>query len=277
MYNNQNERKSINLSKDPNAVREAYPRYNNNGSDNMDLQQQEYRNSPRQTTQYKEMQASGSQFNAPPVQPENASNPPAQYQNQFGHYYDYNDPQTNNGYQNQPQNNGYQNQPQNNGYQNQPQNNAYQNQPRNNAQFQNQMGYQQATKFCKYCGQKIAADAVICTHCGRQVEDFMTANNRSSGQGNNVTIMNTPYPVPNQGQPYGQSNISQKSKTAAIVLAALGFFGLAGIHRFYSGKIISGLFYLFTWGFFGLGTIIDIVKLANNTFTDSAGYLIKNP
>lgn len=28
------------------------------------------------------------------------------------------------------------------------------------------------TKFCKHCGSTIAADAVICTSCGRQVEEI---------------------------------------------------------------------------------------------------------
>lgn len=28
------------------------------------------------------------------------------------------------------------------------------------------------TKFCKHCGATIADDAVICTSCGRQVEDI---------------------------------------------------------------------------------------------------------
>lgn len=27
-------------------------------------------------------------------------------------------------------------------------------------------------KFCKHCGEKIPADAVICTKCGRQVEEI---------------------------------------------------------------------------------------------------------
>lgn len=27
-------------------------------------------------------------------------------------------------------------------------------------------------KFCKFCGEKIPMDAVICTHCGRQVEEL---------------------------------------------------------------------------------------------------------
>ncbi len=28
------------------------------------------------------------------------------------------------------------------------------------------------TKFCKYCGEKIPVDAVICIKCGRQVEEI---------------------------------------------------------------------------------------------------------
>ena len=286
MDNNQNERKSINLSKDAGAVREAYPRYNSSSADIQNLQRQEYRNSPNQTTQYQEMTAPGSQYNAPPVQPANASNPPAQFQNQFDQYYDYNDPQGNNGYQNGPQNNTYQNGPQNNAYHNGPQNNMYQNHPQKNIYNnqsiinrapQNQPGYQQqAMKFCKYCGERIAMDAIICTHCGRQVEEFV-APNRAAGT-NNVTIMNTPpYQGPAPGQmPYGVSNISAKSKTTAIILAAIGFFGFAGLHRFYSGKIFSGLIYLCTWGLFGIGTLVDILKIASNTFTDGAGFIIRN-
>ena len=31
---------------------------------------------------------------------------------------------------------------------------------------------QQGEKFCKHCGGKIPADAVVCTLCGRQVEEM---------------------------------------------------------------------------------------------------------
>ena len=69
--------------------------------------------------------------------------------------------------------------PQQVNWQGQSQNNAYQ--PyRQDAVPQG--GYQQpvqpvngSTKFCKHCGQVIPADAVICTHCGRQVEELRTA------------------------------------------------------------------------------------------------------
>ena len=34
------------------------------------------------------------------------------------------------------------------------------------------------TKFCKHCGQLIPEDAVICTHCGRQVEAIGTTKDQ---------------------------------------------------------------------------------------------------
>lgn len=42
------------------------------------------------------------------------------------------------------------------------------------------------TKFCKYCGQKIAEDAIICTHCGRQVEEL-----KSNNKPDNIIINNS--------------------------------------------------------------------------------------
>ena len=45
----------------------------------------------------------------------------------------------------------------------------------------NTSGQTQAkTKFCKHCGGTIPQDAVMCTHCGRQVEERGTAAGRYS-------------------------------------------------------------------------------------------------
>lgn len=38
-------------------------------------------------------------------------------------------------------------------------------------------------------------------------------------------------------------------------------FGLGGLHRFYLGKPGSGILYLFTWGLFGIGQLVDLVRL----------------
>ena len=43
-----------------------------------------------------------------------------------------------------------------------------------------------------------------------------------------------------------------------ILLTFLGFFG---IHRFYMGKFVTGLIYLFTLGLFGLGILYDFFTL----------------
>jgi TM2 domain-containing membrane protein YozV len=49
-----------------------------------------------------------------------------------------------------------------------------------------------------------------------------------------------------------------RSVGMAYLLWALMLFGLAGIHRFYAGRYVTGFFWLTTWGLFGIGTLIDL-------------------
>jgi TM2 domain-containing membrane protein YozV len=52
-----------------------------------------------------------------------------------------------------------------------------------------------------------------------------------------------------------------------LFLALLGFVGAAGIQRFVTNKIGTGVLYFFTCGLFFIGTIVDIINhndLANN-------------
>lgn len=53
-----------------------------------------------------------------------------------------------------------------------------------------------------------------------------------------------------------------KSKVVAYVLCFLGLFGLAGIHRFYLGKLGTGILWFLTMGIFFIGTIIDLFTLS---------------
>ena len=52
-----------------------------------------------------------------------------------------------------------------------------------------------------------------------------------------------------------------KSTGTAYVLWALCIVGLCGIHRFYAGKALTGLIWLFTFGLLGFGQLIDLVLI----------------
>ena len=51
----------------------------------------------------------------------------------------------------------------------------------------------------------------------------------------------------------------------AYVLWAFCFIGFCGVHRFYSGKVVSGLLYLFTFGFLGFGQLLDLLLIPGMT------------
>lgn len=61
-----------------------------------------------------------------------------------------------------------------------------------------------------------------------------------------------------------------KEKGTAYILWAGMFVGACGLQRLYAGKIGTGLLYLFTFGLFGIGQIVDLflipglVEDANN-------------
>mgnify|MGYP004732899235 CR=1 FL=1 len=68
------------------------------------------------------------------------------------------------------------------------------------------------------------------------------------------------------------SATSPRSKTLTLVLAIL--LGYFGAHRFYAGKIGSGVAYLLTFGIFGIGWIIDSICSALSKFRDKDERLI---
>ena len=49
-----------------------------------------------------------------------------------------------------------------------------------------------------------------------------------------------------------------KSTAVTYLLWFLGGFGVLGLHRFYLGRWVSGLIWLFTGGVFVIGSIIDL-------------------
>lgn len=66
---------------------------------------------------------------------------------------------------------------------------------------------------------------------------------------------------------------SIKNYGVTLVLALV--FGVFGGHRFYVGKVGTGILYLLTVGLFGVGWLIDLLTVAFGNFTDKSGQFIR--
>ncbi len=100
------------------------------------------------------------------------------------------------------------------------------------------------TKYCQACGSVVDAAAVLCPHCGVQQPGTALA-----------------------GTPYGSA--SEKRVLVGFLLCF--FLGVFGAHRFYAGKIGTGLLQLFTLGGFGIWALVDLIFLATGNFCDGDG------
>jgi TM2 domain-containing membrane protein YozV len=69
----------------------------------------------------------------------------------------------------------------------------------------------------------------------------------------------------------------QKSEKGYVPMILLCFFlGGLGVHRFYAGKVGTGILMLLTLGGLGFWTIIDFIIIVLGNFKDSDGLKIKN-
>lgn len=68
-----------------------------------------------------------------------------------------------------------------------------------------------------------------------------------------------------------------KTRGLATILCALFYCtGVAGIHRFYAGKIGTGVLWLLTFGLFGIGQLVDIIMILCGSFEDIDGNVLSN-
>ena len=70
-----------------------------------------------------------------------------------------------------------------------------------------------------------------------------------------------------------QADAIRKSKTIALILCIFG--GYFGLHYFYAGKTGIGILYLCTVGLFGVGWLVDIVRIATGKFKDKDEHYLK--
>ncbi len=74
--------------------------------------------------------------------------------------------------------------------------------------------------------------------------------------------------------PVASPSTSPKSRLVLLLLCL--FFGFWGVHRFYAGRWIIGLLFVFTLGGLGIAWIIDILLAAFGKIRDSNGLPISD-
>lgn len=58
----------------------------------------------------------------------------------------------------------------------------------------------------------------------------------------------------------------RKDPMTILIMAIIGFFGVAGIHRIFLGHPGMGILYLLTAGLCFIGTIVDVINYKSLTF-----------
>ncbi|MEC7301696.1 MAG: TM2 domain-containing protein [Pseudomonadota bacterium] len=69
------------------------------------------------------------------------------------------------------------------------------------------------------------------------------------------------------------TTVSEKGFVPALLLCL--FLGGFGLHRFYVGKVGTGILMLFTLGGLGIWTLIDIVMIVVGSFRDKQGLTLR--
>jgi hypothetical protein len=103
--------------------------------------------------------------------------------------------------------------------------------------------------FCQNCGKEISDQAAACPGCGHPVHAAGAA-----GMG----------PGSSSGK-----RVSPHSRLAALLFCL--FLGVIGVHRFYVGKVGTGVAMIFTLGGLGIWVLVDFIMIVVGSFTDADG------
>lgn len=128
---------------------------------------------------------------------------------------------------------------------------------------------------CIPCGASIGVGAL--EFPARHALQIENQHQQSAAPGDGGPTNLGPPPQYGQQNPYGPPGGAPyapppacKEHTTALLLCF--FLGVFGVHRFYVGKVGTGVIMLLTGGGFGIWTIIDFCILCFGNFTDAFGY-----
>ena len=112
-----------------------------------------------------------------------------------------------------------------------------------------------------------------CTNCGKAIlpGEFRNANGQC---GECAAKAQAATQGATQGATQTGNTMEYSEKDWLVTLLFSIFLGCLGIHRFYVGKVGTGILWLLTGGCLGIGALVDIIMIATENFTDDANRLI---
>lgn len=121
---------------------------------------------------------------------------------------------------------------------------------------------------CANCGAPLDRKNRFCPYCGNALE--AAENAQDSKQEIHIHYhQEQPAETKVKYVYVPAERKSTRSRLVALVLCII--LGVFGAHRFYVGKIGTGLLYLFTWGLFGIGWLADVIILLLGKPCDKRG------
>ena len=134
----------------------------------------------------------------------------------------------------------------------------------------------EAQGMCAYCGKPFCKECLVEVkgrmYCIDDLGNVLDEAKNSASSQPTINITNTNDSVnTNNNINSGFMGAPRKSRTVALILCIIGFFGIGGLHRMYVGKVGSGVIHFLTYGLCAIGTIIDLISILSGGFRDSYG------
>ena len=111
-------------------------------------------------------------------------------------------------------------------------------------------------KYCTECGEAINAKAELCPKCGVRQPKVITP--------------------PSEDQLKAKKD-QERWIITMVLLMVLSPMGICGVHRFYNGKIGTGILMLLTVGGCGIWVLVDLIMHITGNMTGPDGEKMKTP
>ena len=107
---------------------------------------------------------------------------------------------------------------------------------------------------------------MFCTNCGTEFDSKFCPSCGTAAEPAEKVVVDAPQILASEATKDGEV---RKSKWTAFFLCL--FLGCLGLHRFYVGKVGTGVLWLFTGGCLGIGALVDLITILTGSFVDAQG------